>query len=228
MQHIYFVSIIEHYHTSYFCCQYQCHTNLFLIIHFVMILLLENWYSHGMLRNIQQTLRAIYGAFPCIAHLSIYSLSLMLSDQKKCHWLSMTTSEHAWLCMNAFEWVLNTVKWDRMQLSALGWAWMCLSAPWTQLNTIECTWIPSRSQTQLNALCYWFLHATECTWMPMSECECTSVRLSTCECLWVSIEWVEHDSVGIEYSWMELNALECTSMTLSEHWTFVNVHPLLM
>ena len=133
-----------------------------------------------------------------------------------------------WVHVNSFEWVLNALErgWTHSEC-----AWPPFSEHWTQLNALECMWMPlSESEcdwthsttdsymkvsaheclwVSVNAIeCAW--KCSECTWMPFSEywtrLNARERALSVCECLWASIE----------SNWMWLNVLECV-------WTPVKV-----
>ena len=184
--------VLHIFHPQSHSCQ-----NLFLIGSLTSFSFCESTCSQNVEEDTMDVKSKSMGAFTCFTYFSTYPLRLYLSDWTERLRVSVTTTELAWVHVNVFERVLNAIECTCVCMNAFEWVLNVIEHDWMHVSAFEGVWM------QLNAFYYWFLHAIECMWMPLSECVCDWTCLSVCEHLWASIEcnWmrlIEHTCVSVK------------------------------
>ena len=122
-------------------------------------------YSHRTLKKIHRKLGANLWGILMLCILSTYPSGLSLSDGTECLWVSVPTTDHAWVHVNTFEQVLNMIEPDWMQLNMIEHARVRMNAFEWALNVIKCDWM--------------WLNALEYTWTPLRGLECDWMNFTT-------------------------------------------------
>ncbi len=197
--------LINQYHTSYFCFQPRSYQIFFTI----SMMSFSFWQIRKVIEcwtTSNGALRANW-ALSCFSYLSPYPLLLYLSYWTKCRWVSVPTPECTWVCIIAFEQVLNAIEHNWTQLSA----GECFEQDWTTLSESECDWMHISTDSYMKLSMHkWLWVSVNMIELPWEcECECNWMCLIVCEYLWGSIEctWV-----GMNASKWVLNLHECAPL----------------